>query len=49
MHDRGVRGVWFNLVSGNGTPQDQLDALAHRLASLGWHIQFYVEGESRPK
>jgi predicted TIM-barrel fold metal-dependent hydrolase len=45
MHDRGVRGVRFNMVSGNGTPEDQLDALARRLAPLGWHIQFYVEGE----
>ena len=45
MHDQGVRGVRFNMVSGNGTPEDQLDALARRLAPLGWHIQFYVEGD----
>ena len=45
MHDSGVRGVRFNMVSGNGTPEDQLDALARRIAPLGWHIQIYAEGE----
>ena len=25
--------------------EDQLDTLARRLAPLGWHIQFYVEGD----
>ncbi len=45
MHERGVRGVRFNMVSGNGTPEDQLDALARRLAPLGWHIQIYAEGD----
>ncbi len=45
MHDQGVRGVRFNMVSGNGTPDDQLEALARRLAPLGWHIQIYAEGE----
>ncbi len=45
MHERGVRGVRFNMVSGNGTPEDQLDALARRLAPLGWHIQIYAEDD----
>ena len=30
MHEAGVRGVRFNMVSGNGTPEDQLEALARR-------------------
>jgi predicted TIM-barrel fold metal-dependent hydrolase len=45
MHDAGVRGVRFNMVSGNGTPEDQLEALARRVAPLGWHIQVYAEGD----
>jgi len=45
LHDQGIRGVRFNLVSGNGTPQDQLETLARRVAPLGWHIQVYAEGE----
>jgi predicted TIM-barrel fold metal-dependent hydrolase len=46
MHDQGIRGVRFNLVSGNGTPQEQLETLARRVAPLGWHIQIYAEGET---
>jgi predicted TIM-barrel fold metal-dependent hydrolase len=46
LHDGGVRGVRFNLSSGNGTPVEQLEAIAHRLAPLGWHIQVYTEGET---
>ena len=46
MHDGGVRGVRFNLASGNGTPIEQLETIAHRLAPLGWHIQVYTEGET---
>ncbi len=41
----GVRGVRFNLVSGNGTPEAQLQELARRIAPLGWHVQVYAEGE----
>jgi predicted TIM-barrel fold metal-dependent hydrolase len=44
LHDQGIRGVRFNMVSGNGTPEDQLDALARRVAPLGWHIQIYADG-----
>jgi predicted TIM-barrel fold metal-dependent hydrolase len=44
MSDAGVRGVRFNLVSGNGTPVEQLQIMARRLAPLRWHIQVYAEG-----
>jgi predicted TIM-barrel fold metal-dependent hydrolase len=44
MHEQGIRGVRFNMVSGNGTPDDQLEALARRVAPLGWHIQIYADG-----
>lgn len=46
MRDGGVRGVRFNLSSGNGTPIEQLEPIARRLAPLGWHIQVYTEGET---
>ena len=46
MHDQGVRGVRFNLSSGNGAPVEQLGTIARRIARLGWHIQVYVEGET---
>ncbi len=41
----GVRGVRFNLVSGNGTPLAQLEAVSRRIAPLGWHLQLYAAGE----
>jgi predicted TIM-barrel fold metal-dependent hydrolase len=44
LHEQGIRGVRFNMVSGNGTPEDQLEALAQRVAPLGWHIQIYADG-----
>lgn len=44
LHEGGVRGVRFNAVTGNGTPLAQLQALARRVAPLGWHVQLYVTG-----
>ncbi|WP_428486953.1 amidohydrolase family protein [Rhodopila sp.] len=44
LHEQGIRGVRFNMVSGNGTPEDQLQALVRRVAPLGWHIQIYADG-----
>ena len=46
LHDGGVRGVRFNLSSGNGTPIQQLEPIARRIEPLGWHIQVYTEGET---
>jgi predicted TIM-barrel fold metal-dependent hydrolase len=46
MRDAGVRGVRFNLVSGNGTPIEQLENLARRIAPLDWHLQLYAGGEA---
>jgi predicted TIM-barrel fold metal-dependent hydrolase len=44
LHEQGIRGVRFNMVSGNGTPEDQLEALARLVAPLDWHIQIYADG-----
>ena len=45
LDEAGVRGVRFNLVSGNSTPLEQLEAVCRRIAPLGWHLQLYAEGE----
>jgi predicted TIM-barrel fold metal-dependent hydrolase len=45
MGARGACGVRFNAVSGNGTPLEQLEALADKLAQLGWHLQLYAHAE----
>jgi predicted TIM-barrel fold metal-dependent hydrolase len=34
LHDEGIRGARFNMVSGNGTPVDRLRALARCVAPL---------------
>lgn len=48
MQARGVRGVRFNAVSGNGTPLEQLESLARRVAPFGWHVQVFAEGHQLP-
>ena len=47
LHEGGIRGIRFTL----GDPKtavvkvDMIEPLAKRVAGLGWHIQFNVEGE----
>ncbi|MDO5103618.1 MAG: amidohydrolase family protein [Lautropia sp.] len=47
LHAAGVRGVRFNFVKRlvDGTPQDELMEIAHRIAELGWHIVIYFEAD----
>lgn len=45
----GVRGVRFNLVNTGGLTPDLMNSLAHRIAPLGWHLQFYVDGRQLPE
>src|SRR6185436_12374753 len=46
FHDAGVRGIRFSL----GDPAtavvtlDMVEPLSKRVAALGWHVQFNVEG-----
>jgi predicted TIM-barrel fold metal-dependent hydrolase len=57
MHALGVRGVRFNLVSPVGDSlkagegqrvQDSFEALAPRLRTLGWHVQWYASPADLP-
>ena len=53
MHEAGVRGVRFNLVSPVGSARDDAAAslrkLAPRLQALGWHVQWYLAAEELPQ
>jgi predicted TIM-barrel fold metal-dependent hydrolase len=52
MHDAGVRGVRFNLVSPAGHAGDvtsDLLRIAPRLRARGWHVQWYVSAEALPQ
>jgi predicted TIM-barrel fold metal-dependent hydrolase len=42
LHERGVRGVRFNLVSPVGNAAGALPRLAPLLAERGWHVQWYA-------
>ncbi len=41
LHDAGMRGVRFNLMSG-GLPVSALETIAHRIADFGWHVQLFA-------
>jgi len=45
LADEGAVGLRLNVVSGNGTPVEQIESLARRVESLGWHIQLYMKGK----
>ncbi len=42
LHAAGTRGIRFNLVSPVGNSDADLPALAPRLRSRGWHVQWYA-------
>ena len=47
LNDGGIRGIRFSLgdpATAAVTP-DMVEPLARRIADLGWHVQFNVEGE----
>ena len=46
MHERGMRGVRFNMISKGGPPIDAIRNVADKIRPLGWHIQFYVDVRS---
>jgi predicted TIM-barrel fold metal-dependent hydrolase len=49
MHAIGVRGLRINvLFPGAGLSFDAMEVLARRIAPLGWHMQFLVEGRELP-
>jgi 2-pyrone-4,6-dicarboxylate lactonase len=45
LDDAGVRGVRFNFLKRlvQNAPEDELAAIAHKVAPLGWHIVIYFE------
>jgi 2-pyrone-4,6-dicarboxylate lactonase len=43
MHADGVRGVRLNVLFGGGVGFDVMETLAHRIAPLGWHMQFLLD------
>ena len=48
MHDAGVRGLRLNVLFGGGTNFDAMEKLAHRIADMGWHMQFLMDIRDLP-
>ena len=49
MHAAGVRGLRINIsFPGGGLSCDDMEVLAARIAPLGWHLQFLVDGRELP-
>jgi predicted TIM-barrel fold metal-dependent hydrolase len=44
MHQAGIRGVRFNVLYKGGVKISAVSAVAERIAPLGWHIQFLLDG-----
>jgi D-galactarolactone isomerase len=49
LHAMGARGVRFHMLPGGVLPWDALEAMAARVAPLGWHIQLQLDGRTLPE
>ncbi len=50
LHERGVRGVRYNIGHAGAIPISEMPVLAAKIARLGWHVQLHVmdDGGSAP-
>ena len=48
LHQLGVRGIRFNLVSIAGNTFDRFDEVAAKAADLGWHAQIFIHPRNLP-
>ncbi|MDX3895566.1 amidohydrolase family protein [Pusillimonas sp.] len=42
LHERGVRGVRYNIGHAGAVPIEEMPLLARKIAPLGWHVQLHV-------
>jgi len=49
LHECGVRGVRLNVLFGGGIGFSSMEALARKIASLGWHMQFLMDIRKLPE
>jgi predicted TIM-barrel fold metal-dependent hydrolase len=48
LAEAGVRGLRLNVLFGGGVLLDALEALALRIALLGWHLQLLIDARDLP-
>src|SRR3954454_6870049 len=46
MHEKGARGIRFNLAQGGVPTPEMMEPLAKRINDLGWHIQINAEAKT---
>lgn len=49
LHEAGVRGVRFMMLAGGLLPWSALEAIAARIAPLGWHVNLQLDGRDLPQ
>lgn len=49
LHQAGIRGIRFMMLSGGLLPWDSVETLAARIAPLGWHINLQLDGRDLPQ
>ena len=49
MHQRGVRGIRFNIHSGGSWADETILSLSQRIHPLGWHVQFWMSADDAVK
>jgi D-galactarolactone isomerase len=45
----GMRGARFHMLRGGAIPWDQLDRIAAKVQSVGWHVQLQLDGRELPE
>ncbi len=48
LHRQGVRGVRLQAVVAGGQSLEQIEAVAQRIAPLGWHLQLFLDAATLP-
>lgn len=48
LHRQGARGVRLQKVAAGGLGFEHLEAIAARIAPLGWHLQFWIDARELP-
>ncbi len=49
LHAKGVRGVRIMALLGGTLGMDKLEATAHRIAQMGWHVIVQLDGRELPQ
>ncbi|GLR88752.1 amidohydrolase family protein [Bradyrhizobium iriomotense] len=46
LHERGIRGIRFNIARAGATTVEMIEPLAARIAAFGWHVQIHMSADA---